>query len=260
MIDHLRKLALASDVLVSWTVREIKVRYADTYLGVAWILVYPALWVVLFSLLFGRLVRVPVNGAPYPLFVLSGLAPWFFFSNAVTNAVSSLQNNANLITKIYFPREILPFASVMVGLLDLCLYMFLLIGLLAWYRMTPGPVILLLIPIVLLLACFTLGLSLLASRLALFRRDVQLLIPMALQFLMYCVPVFYPATIVPAKYRALYLLNPLAALLDAFRGIVVYNSWPDWRAVSVAGALALALLAFAYFDFKKAEPEFADRL
>ena len=260
MIEHLRKLALASDVLVSWTVREIKVRYADTYLGVAWILVYPALWVLLFSLLFGRLVRVPVNGAPYPLFVLSGLAPWFFFSNAVTNAVSSLQNNANLITKIYFPREILPFASVMVGLLDLCLYLFLLIGLLAWYRIMPGPMILLLIPIVLLLACFTLGLSLLASRLALFRRDVQLLIPMALQFLMYCVPVFYPATIVPAKYRALYLLNPLAALLDAFRGIVVYNSWPDWRAVSVAGTLSVALLAFAYLDFKKAEPEFADRL
>ena len=204
--------------------------------------------------------KVPVSSVPYPLFVMSGLAPWFFFSNAVTNAVSSLQNNANLITKIYFPREILPFASVMVGLLDLGLYMVLLMGLAAWYRMMPGPVVFLLIPIVLLLACFTLGLSLLAARFALFRRDVQLLIPMALQFLMYCVPVFYPATIVPGKYRLLYLLNPVAALLDAFRGIVVYNSWPDWRVLSVAAALSLALLAFAYLDFKKAEPEFADRL
>jgi lipopolysaccharide transport system permease protein len=260
MLRHIRALIAARDILSTWTIREVKVRYTDTSLGLAWLLVYPAAWVLLFTFLFSRLVPVPIQGTPYPLFVMSGLVPWFFFSSTTSNAVSSLKNNAGLIPKVYFPREILPLGSVLVGLLDLCFYLVLLLGAMAFYRVGGGIKMLLIVPVVLSLAALTLGLSLLASRMALFHREVQLLVPLALQFLMYTVPVFYPAEIVPARFRALYLLNPLAALMDAFRRILLYGFWPQWVFLSIAMAFSFLLLAFAYWDFKKAEPEFADRL
>jgi lipopolysaccharide transport system permease protein len=260
MLEQLRSLAAAKDVLFTWTVREVKVRYADTRLGIAWLLVYPAGWVLLFTLLFSRLMPVPVRGAPYPLFVMSGLVPWFFFSSTTSNAVSSLKNNSNLIAKVYFPREILPLGSLLVGLVDLGLYVLLLAAIMLYYRTGGGLILILLIPVVLTLAAFTLAVSLLTSRMGLFRRDVQLLVPLALQFCMYCVPVFYPAEIVPARFRTLYLLNPLAALMDAFRRILVYGLWPQWSTLGIAAGASFAFLAFAYWDFKRAEPEFADRL
>jgi lipopolysaccharide transport system permease protein len=260
MWRDLRSLAGASDILITWTIREVKVRYADTRLGIGWLLVYPAAWVLLFTFLFSYLVPIPVNGAPYPVFVMSGLVPWFFFSNSTSNAVSSLKNNSNLIPKVYFPREILPLGSVLVGLVDLCLYLVMLAGLMLYYRTRTGLVLILLIPIVVTLAALTLAISLLASRLALFRRDVQLLVPLALQFLMYCVPTFYPIEIVPSRFRTLYLLNPLAALMDGLRRILVYDSWPRWPSLLIAAGVSFAFLGFAYRDFKKAEPEFADRL
>jgi lipopolysaccharide transport system permease protein len=191
---------------------------------------------------------------------MSGLVPWFFFSSTVSNAVSSLKNNANLIPKVYFPREILPLGSVLVGLLDLSLYLLLLLGAMLFYRVGGGWKSLLLLPIVLMLAALTLAVSLLTSRLALFRREVQLLVPMALQFLMYMVPVFYPVEIVPARFRTMYLLNPLASLMDAFRRLLIAGRWPDWRWFGYAGAVSIMLLLYAYWDFKRAEPEFADRL
>jgi lipopolysaccharide transport system permease protein len=253
-------LVAARDILFTWTAREVKVRYTDTSLGLAWIVIYPAAWVLLFTFLFSHLVPVPMQGIPYPLFVMSGLVPWFFFSNTISNAVSSLKNNAHLIPKVYFPREILPLGSVLVGLLDMLLYLLLLTCAVLFYHVGVGKITMLLIPVVLCLAAWTLAISLLASRLALFRREVQLLVPLALQFLMYTVPVFYPVEIVPAKFRTIYLLNPLASLMDAFRRILVYGTRPDWRSLSYAMVVSLALLVFAYWDFKRAEPEFADRL
>jgi lipopolysaccharide transport system permease protein len=250
----------ARDILFTWTVREVKVRYTDTSLGLAWIVLYPAAWVLLFTLLFSHLVPVPVRGIPYPLFVMSGLVPWFFFSNTISNAVSSLKHNANLIPKVYFPREILPLGSVLVGLLDLSLYLLLLIGAMAFYHVGGGWKLVILLPIILSFTALTLGLSLLASRLALFRREVQLLVPMALQFLMYMVPIFYPVEIVPARFRTVYLLNPIASLVDAFRRTLIYGLWPHWRSFMYAACVAAFLAVFAYWDFKRAEPEFADRL
>jgi lipopolysaccharide transport system permease protein len=260
MLKHLRALAGARDILYTWTLREIKVRYVDTSLGLAWILIYPAAWVTLFTLLFSRLVPVPVQGTPYPLFVMSGLVPWFFFSNTTSNAISSLRNNAHLIPKVYFPREILPLGSVLVGLLDLSLYLLLLSAMMFFFHIGGGIKMLLLIPVLLGLTALTLGVGLLTARVALFRRDVQILVPLALQFLMYMVPVFYPVEIVPERFRAIYMLNPLAAYMDALRRLMIYGYWPQWRSLSLAATFSIALLIYAYYDFKKAEPEFADRL
>jgi lipopolysaccharide transport system permease protein len=253
-------LLQARDILYTWTVREVKVRYTDTSLGLAWIVLYPAGWVVMFTILFSRLVPVPVYGIPYPLFVMSGLVPWFFFSSTVSNAVSSLKNNANLIPKVYFPREILPLGSVLVGLLDLSFYLLLMLGTMLFFHVGGGLKLVMLLPIVASMTALTLGVSLLTARLALFRREVQLLVPMALQFLMYVVPVFYPVEIVPVRFRMFYLLNPLASLMDSFRHILIYRMWPDWRALGYGSAVSFALLVYAYWDFKRAEPEFADRI
>jgi lipopolysaccharide transport system permease protein len=258
--SHIAALLRARDILFTWTVREIKVRYTDTSLGLAWIVLYPAAWVLLFTLLFSRLVPVPVQGVPYPLFVMSGLVPWFFFSSTVSNAVSSLKHNSNLIPKVYFPREILPLGSVLVGLLDLCLYLLLMLGAMLYFHIWGGMKMLMLLPIIAGMTALTLAISLITARFALFRREVQLLVPMALQFMMYLVPVFYPVEVVPVTVRKYYLLNPLAALMDSFRRILIYRSWPDWHSFGYGFAVSFALLLFAYWDFKRAEPEFADRL
>jgi lipopolysaccharide transport system permease protein len=260
MRKQLLALLQARDILYTWTLREVKVRYTDTSLGLAWIVLYPAAWVILFTLLFSHLVPVPVQGVPYPLFVMTGLVPWFFFSSTTSNSVSSLKNNANLIPKVYFPREILPLGSVLVGLLDLMFYLLLLFAAMLYFHVGGGIKLLMLLPIILSLTALTLAVGLLTARLALFRREVQLLVPMALQFLMYMVPVFYPVEIVPVRLRMLYLLNPLASLMDSFRHILIYNRWPDWRAYGYASVVSFALLIFAYWDFKRAEPQFADRL
>lgn len=260
MRRHIRALMDASDILVTWTVREVRVRYTDTRLGLAWLVLYPAAWVLLFTFLFSHLVPVPVRGIPYPVFVMSGLVPWFFFSSTTSNAVSSLRNNSNLIPKIYFPREIFPLGSVFVGLLDMCLYLVLLAGSMMLYHVGVGVQLALLPVVVLGLALLTLGVSLLASRFALFQREVQLLVPLALQFLMYMAPVFYPAEIVPERFRTIYFLNPLAGLMDAFRRVLIYRRWPAWPSFTYAIGFACVLAVVAYRDFKRAEPEFADRL
>jgi lipopolysaccharide transport system permease protein len=260
MGKHIVALWRARDILLTWTVREVKVRYTDTSLGLAWIVLYPAAWVVLFSLLFSKLVPVPVQGVPYPLFVMSGLVPWFFFSNTVSNAVSSLKHNSNLIPKVYFPREILPLGSVLVGLLDLALYLLLILAAMVFFHVWGGAKMLMVLPIVLSLTALTLAVSLMTARFALFHREVQLLVPMALQFMMYMVPVFYPVEIVPARLRVYYLGNPLASLMDSFRHILIYGQWPDWKAFWYGTVVSFALLIYAYWDFKRAEPEFADRL
>jgi lipopolysaccharide transport system permease protein len=260
MGKHIRALWGARDVLYTWTVREIKVRYTDTRLGLAWILLYPACWVIMFTLLFSLIFKTSGAGIPYPLFVMAGLVPWFFFSNTISNAVSSLRNNAHLIPKVYFPREILPLGSVLVGFLDLALYLVLMFAAMAYYRVGGGAKMLMAIPILGGLAALTLGMSLLASRLALFRREVQLLVPLALQFTMYTVPIFYRIEIVPVRFQSIYLLNPVAGFVDALRRVLVYGLWPRWPSFVSAMVFALVLLVFAYSDFKRAEPEFADRL
>jgi lipopolysaccharide transport system permease protein len=258
--EHLRELAGFRSLLFSWTRREIKVRYANTALGVAWLLVYPLAWVALFTLLFTYALKFPAPDAPYPAFVMAGLAPWFFFSNTVSNAASSLRNNAFLIPKVYFPREILPLGSLLTGLLDLAVYLLLLLLLILIHRLPLGPPALLTPALIAILAALVLGVSFLAARFALFRRDVQILIPLALQFLMYCAPVFYGTELIPPQYRTLYLLNPLAALIDAFRRVLLYEAWPDWPSLAIATAVSFALLAAGYLDFKNSEGEFADRL
>jgi lipopolysaccharide transport system permease protein len=260
MGKHILALWGARDVLYTWTVREIKVRYTDTRLGLAWILLYPACWVIMFTLLFSWIFNMSGAGIPYPLFVMVGLVPWFFFSNTVSNAVSSLKNNAHLIPKVYFPREILPLASVLLGFLDLTLYLVLVFAAMAFYRVGGGVKMLMAVPILACLGALTLGIGLLASRFALFQREVQLLVPLALQFLMYTVPIFYRVDIVPARLRAIYLLNPLACLIDSLRRVLVYGVWPRWGMLGVAATVSFGLLIFGYRDFKRAEPEFADRL
>jgi lipopolysaccharide transport system permease protein len=260
MVKNILALWGARDVLYTWTIREIKVRYTDTRLGLAWILIYPACWVAMFTVLFSWIFKASGAGIPYPLYVMAGLVPWFFFSNTVSNAVSSLRNNAHLIPKVYFPREILPLGSVLVGFLDLALYLVLVFAAMIYYRVGGGMMILMVIPILAGLAMLTLAVSLLASRFALFQREVQLLVPLVLQFTMYTVPIFYRVEIVPVRFQSIYLLNPVAGFIDALRRVLVYGVWPRWPSLLSATAFSLLLLIFAYYDFKRAEPEFADRL
>jgi lipopolysaccharide transport system permease protein len=257
---YLRELHASRSILATWTLREIKIRYVNTSLGFAWLIVYPVCWILLFHVLFTYVLKLPGPGVPYPLFVMAGLAPWFFFSNTVTNSASSLRNNSHLIPKIYFPREIILLGSLLTGLLDFTVYLILLSVLLVFWQIPVGAPMLLSPLLVVLFATLILGVSLGIARLALFRREVQLLIPLALQFLMYCVPVFYSPDLVPPQFRYLYLLNPLAALMDAFRRVLIYNSWPDWRSLGIAAAVSVSILVFAYLDFKNVESDFADRL
>ncbi len=209
----LRELWEFRELLYFLIWRDVKVRYKQTVLGAAWAVLQPVLYMVLFTIVFGRLAHLPSDGVPYPVFVLAGLLPWTFVANAVTSAGTSLVNNANLITKVYFPRLIVPLGSVGAGLVDLGVGLVLLFGLLWHYHvaLTPGIVLLPLVLIEALVVAVACGAML--SALTVTYRDFRYVVPFAVQMWMYATPVVYPATLVPDRWRPLLWLNPMAGVV-----------------------------------------------
>lgn len=207
---------------------------------------------------FGYFIRVPSDGIPYPVFSYAGLLPWTFFATSISFAVPSLINNIGLVTKIYFPREILPMAAIGAAFLDYVVAFVLLLVLMLVYQ-TPFHATMLLLPLLLIVqVTLTLALSLIASATLVFYRDVRFVIPLGLQVLMYLTPVVYPLSVVPEQYRALYLLNPMATLIDANRRLTLTGEMPLWGSFGIGAFISLALLWVGYAYFKRAERSFAD--
>ncbi len=258
MINHLRELWRYRELLLSWTGREIKVRYKQSLLGAAWAIVQPAGTALIFTVVFAHFIRVPTGGIPYPIFSYAALLPWTFFATSVTLATDSLVRNMNLVTKIYFPREILPFASVFAGLLDFAIASIVFIGMAFYYHVPIGWSAAFVPLLVLIQIILTLGVVLLASALNVFYRDVRFVIPLGLQLWMYLTPIIYPLSLVPERYRTLYLLNPMAGLIESYRRVIVRGEPPLAAQWLPAATIAAILFIIAYAYFKQAEQVFAD--
>ena len=245
------------ELLYFLTLRDIQIRYKQTLLGVLWVLLQPLLTTVVFTIFLGLLIRVPSEGTPYVLFVYVGLLPWTFFSAAVISSSSSVVNNAHLITKVYFPRSLIPVSAVVGRLLDLAIAFFVLICLMVYYHVGLTWTILLLPVLVALLTLLAMALGIATSAMNVKYRDVGVLIPVLLQLLMYASPVVYPTSLVPDRWQRVYQLNPLVGLIGNFRAAALGGSI-DWSALAWSVGMIAVLLVYASFLFRRMETQFAD--
>ena len=258
MSSDIRQLVHYRELLWSLVVRDIKVRYKQSALGIAWAIIQPLSATVLFALIFSRFVKIPTGGIPYPVFYYSALLPWTFLSASVSFGVPSLINNMNLVTKIYFPREILPIASVIACFVDFLIASVVFVGMMIFYRVPVGFSILLVPLIVAVQVLLTLGIVLVSSALSVFYRDIRFVVPVGLQLWMYATPVIYPVSAVPERFRAIYMLNPMAGIIGVYRTIVLSASFPEAKYLLVACLVSTGLFVLGYRYFKRAEMEFAD--
>ena len=254
----LRELWAYRELLYFLIWRDIKVRYKQTVLGATWAVIQPVFMMLVFSLFFGRLAKVPSDGIPYPIFTFCALLPWQLFANALTESSNSLVGNQNLITKVYFPRLVVPISAVLGGLVDFAIAFGILLLMMAYYHIVPTWAIVTL-PGFLLLAIMTaLGVGLWLSALNVQYRDVRYTINFIIQFWLFATPVAYPSSIVPARWRALYGLNPMAGVVEGFRWALLGKSDPPGALLWVSVAVVIALLIGGLFYFRRMEAQFAD--
>lgn len=256
--SHLRELIEARDLLFTWVRREFRVRYSQSVIGGAWAVLQPLALMAIFSLVFGFVLQVPAEGVPYPVFSYVGSLAWTFFASALTFAIPSLVNNMSLVSKIYFPREILPLSAVLVCLADFVIAAALLIPLMLLSGVALRWTIVLLPLIVFIQILLSYGLSLIGSAVNVFFRDVRFVIPLALQVWLYASPVIYPVSAVPETLRAIYFLNPMAVLIDSYRRVILFGQLPDWGWLGFAAVVSILILILGYRFFKRAENRFAD--
>lgn len=253
----LRELWAYRELLYFLVWRDVKVRYKQAALGLAWVVMQPLLITLILTVFLGMLARVPSDGTPYLLFVYVGLLPWTFFSTAVTNSSLSLVSNAHLITKVYFPRAVVPAAAVGGRLVDFAVSAVILAGLMVYYRVEPTAALLALPALLALLALLALGCGMITSALNVKYRDVGVAVPVVVQLWMYISPVLYPSSLVPEKWRWAYALNPVVGIVENFRAAVFGGPF-DWYALSISAACAAVLLVCASYVFRRVEREFAD--
>ncbi|HBY61642.1 MAG TPA: phosphate ABC transporter permease [Solibacterales bacterium] len=254
----LNELWVYRELVYFLAVREIKVRYKQTAVGVAWAVIQPVMTMVVFSVFFGRLGKMPSEGVPYPLFSFSGLVPWTFFVNGLAQSSNSLVGNANLITKVYFPRLVIPIAAILSGLLDFLIAFGLLVIMMIGMGYPPDWKVLWL-PFFLLLAVTTsLGVGLWLSALNVEYRDVRYIVPFLSQFWMFATPIAYSSSLLSEPWRTLYGLNPMVGVVEGFRWCLLGRSSPPGAVTAVSAAIALLLLISGLFYFRRMERTFAD--
>lgn len=260
LVDHLHVLYQHRELLIIWTLREIKARYKQSVLGGAWAILQPVVLMIVYTVVFSLFIKLPSNGIPYPIFSYTALLAWTFLATSVAFAVPSLINNMSLVTKVYFPREILPLASIGAAFVDFLFASVPFIGLFIWYRTTVTATILWLPVLVAIQIALIVGVVLPSSAILVFVRDVRFVIPLAIQLWLYATPVIYPISVVPEHYRLLYALNPMVGLIDSYRRVVLQGSAPNPYYLGLSAAISAALCLAGYIYFKHAEETFADHI
>ena len=256
MLD-LRELWAYRELLWVLTMRDIKVRYKQTVLGVAWAIIQPVTTMVIFSIIFGGLAKIPSEGHPYPVFVYTALLPWTFFANAIGTSGTSLVSSSHLVSKVYFPRLIIPLSSIGVGLIDLAIATVILLLLMLYFGVPFGPGLLMLPVLVLAVVFMALGVGTLLAALTVTYRDFRYVIPFMIQVWLYITPVVYPLSLIPESWRWLVALNPMTGLVEAFRHAFLGDPFNVYTSVvSVLVAIAMFILGISYFS--KVERRFAD--
>jgi lipopolysaccharide transport system permease protein len=259
LLAHARELFRHRELLWLVTHREIKVRYKQSMLGALWAILQPFSLMIVMTVFFSWFARMPSDGIPYPLFVYSALLPWVFFSTSLSFAIPSLIANAHIITKIYFPREIVPLASVFAAFLDFIVASGVFVFILAYYRVHPTWNICYLLPLLAVQIIFTTGVCLLLSAFTVLYRDVRHMMPLVIQIWMFVTPILYPASVVPGRWRTLYfIINPMAVIIDGYRRTVILGLPPQIKFMALAAVVSCLILWLGYKYFKHLEREFAD--
>lgn len=254
----LRELWRYRDMLKLLVWRDFSSRYRQSVIGVGWALIRPIVSMVVFTVVFGKMVGVPSDDVPYPIFNYSGMLPWLFFAGVLTTSSQSMTAGSSLITKVYFPRLILPLSKIVGGLVDLVIQFALLVFLMFYFQVEPTAR-LFAIPFFLFMAIVSaLGIGLVLTTLSVKYRDVHHIVPFLIQTWMWMTPVVYPSSLVEEKWRFLYGLNPLVGVVDGFRWSVLGTVNPDWKMMTVSVTTSCTLLVFSLFYFRRSESKFAD--
>jgi lipopolysaccharide transport system permease protein len=238
--------------------RDVKVRYKQTIIGAAWAVIQPFVTMVIFTLVFARFASMPSDGLPYPVFSYAALLPWIYFSKALSQSTLSVVTNSNLITKVYFPRLMLPLSAVLGGFVDFAISFVVLLGMLLWYGITPNWNVLYLPAFILLMTLAALSVSLWLGTINVRYRDVGQAIPFLIQIWMFASPVAYPLSVVPEKWRLLYTLNPMAGVIEGFRWALTGSPHPPLFPIILSMIIVMGLLFGGILFFKRMEETFAD--
>lgn len=246
------------DLLAAWTLRTVRARYQQSILGGLWAVIQPAAYVAVLSVIFTRFIPIDTGGIPYVVFSYSAMVPWTFLSTSLNDMVTSLVDNLNLVTKIYFPKEILPLAMLLARLLDFLIASLVLVLLMSIFDIPIFQGVWVFLPLVLLVqALLMAGLGLLGSALNVFFRDIKHVFSLGLQVWIYATPIIYPVSMIPERFRSLYFLNPMAGVIEAYRSILLEGTAPEGTLLQAA-AVSLVLFVAGLIFFKKVEIQFAD--
>lgn len=260
LLNELHKLVSYRDLLYTLSAHRVKVRYKQSILGISWAILQPLAMVIIVTVIFSFVARMPSEGLPYVLFVYVALLPWNYLSTALTTSTNGIVSHAHLITKIYFPREILPLSYVFASLFDFLIASTVLIVLLIYYRVPVTANLIYCVPILAIMTLFIIAVALVLAAVQVRFRDVGVAVPIAMQVWMFASPVLYPVGAVPARFRWIYELNPMAGIIESLRLVVLRGAPPDFSALSMSTVIAVVLLILAYSYFKRVEATMADMI
>lgn len=259
MINYLKELYKFRELLIALVVREVKVRYKQSVLGITWAILQPVLMMVVFTVIFGKFVKVSSEGAPYPIFSYSALFFWTFFATSLSNGANSVINHSDLVRKIYFPREIMPMSAVFAAFVDFCIAGAVFLALIIYYKVQVNINFLFILLMVPLQIMFTIGVVFFLSSINVYYRDIRHAVPFLVQIWMYATPIVYSMSAVPKKLQLPYvIINPMAGLIDGYRAVILHGKPPTLNYLGITGLITLALFIFSYVFFKKLEKNFAD--
>jgi homopolymeric O-antigen transport system permease protein len=252
------RLSHYRDLLYTLSVHRLKVRYKQSVLGPSWAVLQPLALMLIYTVIFAGIARVPSEGTPFALFAYCALLPWTFFATALSTATNSLVSHTNLVTKVYFPREILPLTYVIAALVDFLVASVVLGGLMVYYKVSLTPFALYAIPIVVVLTMFAVAVSLVLCAVQVRYRDIGVAMPLVLQVWMFATPVVYPLRVVPAAWQSLYELNPMVGIIESFRRVILQGQPPPFGALAISVVISVVLLPIAFIYFKHVEATVAD--
>ena len=258
LIASLRKLAQYKDLIWTLCIHRVKVRYKQSVIGIFWAILQPLAVMLIFTFVFSLIARMPSEGTPYAIFAYSALLPWNYFSSGVSNATISLASHAQFVTKVYFPREILPISYVAAALFDFIVASTLLAALMVYYRVPLTVNALYALPIITVLTCFALAMSFLFSATQVRFRDIGVAVPLLLQVWLFATPVIYPLSAVPERFHTLYMLNPMVGIIESFRQVMLKGVAPEMGPLLFTAVIAIVLLVISYLYFKWVEATMAD--
>jgi lipopolysaccharide transport system permease protein len=253
-----RELYGYRDMFRFLTLRSVKTRYSQSVIGVGWAVIQPLFSMLVFTVVFGKLAKVATDGVPYALFSFTALVPWTYFSNALTDSTASLISNAGMLSKVYFPRLILPISAVAAKLVDFSIALLMLFALMVVYRVAPTGGVVVLPLLILIMVLVAAGAGMWLTALAIQYRDVSYAMTFLVQLLMYAAPVVYPASLVPARYRLLYSVNPMVGVIEGFRSALLGTRPMPWAMIAIGGGTSVLLVISGALYFRSKERVFAD--